>query len=85
MILCLSSSCARVGSFVGPYVNLLYGVADRRVSLALFAGLSIVASVVVWFLLDTTGRSVPETPGDVEILARRKRSGVFEGAENTGG
>ena len=85
MILCLSSSCARVGSFVGPYVNLLYVVADKRVSLALFAGLSVVASVVVWCLPDTTGRSVPETPRDMEILARRKRSGVFKGTENTGG
>ena len=69
MIICLCSSFARVGSFVGPYVNLLYGVTDRRVPLALFAGLSFLASVVVWFLPDTTGRSVPETPGDVEVLA----------------
>ena len=75
MILCLSSSCARIGSFVGPYVNLLYGVTDRRVPLALFAGLSFLASVVVWFLPDTTGRPVPETPGDVEILAKTENKG----------
>ena len=74
MILCLSSSCARVGSFIGPYVNLLYGVADRRVPLALFAGLSLMACGVVWVLPDTTGRGVPETPGDVEILAKKERS-----------
>ena len=75
MILCLSSSSARIGSFVGPYVNLLYGVTDRRVPLALFAGLSFLASVVVWFLPDTTGRTVPETPGDVEVLAKTGNKG----------
>ena len=73
MILCLSSSCARIGSFVGPYVNLLYGVTDRRVPLALFAGLSLLACLAVWFLPDTTGRSVPETPGDVENYLEKKK------------
>ena len=73
MILCLSSSCARIGSFVGPYVNLLYGVTDRRVPLALFAGLSLLACVAVWFLPDTTGRSVPETPGDVEKYSEKRK------------
>ena len=73
MIICLSSSCARIGSFLGPYVNLMYGVTDRRVPLALFAGLSFIACVAVWFLPDTTGRAVPETPGDVEILAEKER------------
>ena len=83
MIICLSSSCARIGSFIGPYVNLLYGVTDRRVPLALFAGLSFLASVVVWFLPDTTGRSVPETPGDVEVLAGKRDK--KEKSENNGG
>ena len=73
MIMCLCSSCARTGSFIGPYVNLLYGLTDRRVPLTLFAGLSLLACVAVWFLPDTTGRSVPETPEDVEILSRKKK------------
>jgi MFS family permease len=79
MILCLCSSCARVGSFIGPYVNLLYGVTDRRVPLALFAGLSLLACVVVWFLPDTTGKSVPETPEDVGRSSGKRRE------EDTGG
>ena len=69
MILCLSACCAEVGSFIGPYVNLLYGTTDRRVPLTLFAGLSVLAIVALCFLPDTTGRCVPETPGDVEMLA----------------
>ena len=71
MIFCLSSCCARIGSFIGPNVNLLYGVTDRRVPLALFAGLSFLACVAVFFLPDTTDRSVPETPFDVEELSRK--------------
>ena len=73
MIMCLCSSCARTGSFIGPYVNLLYWLTDRRVPLTLFAGLSLLACVAVWFLPDTTGRSVPETPEEVEILSRKKK------------
>ena len=65
MIMCLCSSCARVGSFIGPYVSLLYGVTDRRVPLALFAGLSVCAFVAILFLPDTTGDGIPETPADV--------------------
>ena len=67
MVMCLCSSSARVGSFIGPYVSLLYGVTDRRVPLALFAGLSVCGCVVVLFLPDTTGKSIPDTPKDVEI------------------
>ena len=65
MIVCLSSSCARLGSIFGAYVSLLYGVTDRRVPLALFAGLSVCGCVAVLFLPDTTGKGIPETPKDV--------------------
>ena len=67
MVMCLCSSSARVGSFIGPYVSLLYGVTDRRVPLALFAGLSVCGCVVVMLLPDTTGKNIPETPKEVEI------------------
>ena len=87
MIFCLSSCCARIGSFIGPNVNLLYGVTDRRVPLALFAGLSFLACVAVFFLPDTTDRSVPETPFDVEELSRKKgkieEDVKTDGRENT--
>ena len=66
MVMCLSSSCARVGSFIGPYVSLLYGVTDRKIPLALFAGLSVCAFVAILFLPDTTGAGIPETPKDIE-------------------
>ena len=66
MIMCLSSSSARVGSFLGPYVSLLYGVTDRRVPLALFAGLSLCGCLATFFLPETTGLVIPETPKDVK-------------------
>ena len=72
MVMCLSSSCARVGSFIGPYVSLLYGVTDRKIPLALFAGLSVCAFVAVLFLPDTTGVGIPETPKDIEIVSEGK-------------
>ena len=73
MIICLSSSAARLGSFIGPYTSLMYGVTDRKVPLALFAGFTMLACVAMWFLPDTTDRSIAETPKDVELMARGKR------------
>lgn len=84
MILCLSSCSARIGSFIGPNVNLLYGITDRRVPLGLFAGLSFLACLAVFFLPDTTDRSVPETPFDVEELSRRRgKEGEDRGKEKS--
>ena len=68
MILSLSSASARVGSFAGTYVGLLYTVTDRRVPLAVFAGITCIFMTAVFFLSDPTGRRIPETPLDVEIL-----------------
>ena len=68
MVMSLSSASARVGSFTGTYVGYLYAVADRRVPLAVFAGLTCVFMAAVYFLSDPTGRRIPETPIDVEIL-----------------
>ena len=72
MIMSLSSASARVGSFTGTYVGLLYAVADRRVPLALFAGLTCIFMTSVFFLSDPTGRRIPETPLDVEIMTGNK-------------
>ena len=69
----LSSSCARVGSFLGIYTSLLYDITDRRVPLALFAGLTMVYVTAVFFLSDTTGKRIPETPYDVEVMAGNKK------------
>ncbi|KAL5260357.1 hypothetical protein ACHWQZ_G010473 [Mnemiopsis leidyi] len=72
-VMSLSSSCARLGSFSGIYATLLYDVTDRKVPLALFAGMTMTYVVAVSFLADTTGKSIPETPHDVEILAGKEK------------
>ena len=72
-VMSLSSSCARIGSFSGIYATLLYDITDRRVPLALFAGMTIVYMVAVSFLNDTTGKNIPETPYDVEVLAGNEK------------
>ena len=72
MIMSLSSFAARVGSFTGTYVGLLYAVADRRVPLAVFAGLTCIFMISILFLSDPTGRRIPETPLDVEIMTGNK-------------
>ena len=69
MIMALCSSAARVGSSLGPYMTLLYKFADRRLPLAVFGAITVAASGAVWALSDTTGRRIPETPKDVEILS----------------
>ena len=73
MVMSLSSASARVGSFAGTYVGLLYSVADRRVPLAVFAGLTCIFMATIYFLSDTTKRRIPETPIDVEILNGKNR------------
>ena len=73
MIMSLCSSAARVGSFMGIYTSLLYDITDRRVPLVLFAGLSTVYVTAVLFLSDTTGKRIPETPYDVEVMAGNQK------------
>ena len=73
MVMSLSSSCARVGSFIGTYTSLLYDITDRRVPLGMFAGATIVCGVAVFFLSDTTDRRIPETPHDVEVMSGNKK------------
>ncbi|KAL5268443.1 hypothetical protein ACHWQZ_G002344 [Mnemiopsis leidyi] len=72
MVMSLSSASARVGSFTGTYVGLLYAVADRRVPLTVFAGLTCVFMTSIFFMSDPTGRRIPETPIDVEVLSGNK-------------
>ena len=69
MILSLCSSSARVGSFIGPYISLLYNVTDRRIPLVLFSGASALACLATTFLADSTGRSIPDTPSEREQRA----------------
>ena len=87
MVMSLSSASARVGSFIGTYVGLLYAVTDRRVPLALFAGMTCVFMTCVYFLSDPTGRRIPETPQDVEILTGNEKflkvNGLEEGEKTS--
>ena len=79
MVMSICSTCARLGSFLGIYSSLLYQVADRRVPLALSAGLTTLYVSAVFFLPDPTGKSIPETPNDVEVTnGKRKYQAVEE-------
>ena len=83
MIMSLSSSSARVGSFMGTYISLLYDITDRRVPLAVIAGASILCGAAIFFLSDTTGRRILETPQDVEEMAGNKEyQPVENGTDN---
>ena len=73
MVMSLSSSSARVGSFMGTYINLLYDITDRKVPLAVIAGATVVCGAAIFFLSDTTGRRIAETPQDVEVLSGKKK------------
>ncbi|XP_063692814.1 organic cation/carnitine transporter 2-like [Bolinopsis microptera] len=73
MVMSLSSSAARVGSFLGTYINLLYDMTDRRVPLGVIAGATVLCGVAVCFLSDTTGRRIAETPEDVEVMSGNKK------------
>ena len=66
MIMCLSSSSARIASFLGPYVSLLFDMVNRRVPLLMFAVLGLLAALGVYFLPDTSSGEVPDTPEDVK-------------------
>eukprot|EP00116_Pleurobrachia_bachei_P015966 sb/3476228/ len=66
MVLSLSSSSARIGSFIGPYMSLMYTVADRRVPLAVHAILTALCGVAVWVQPEKNGGKIPETPADVQ-------------------
>ena len=78
MVMSICSTCARLGSFLGIYSSLLYQVADRRVPLALSAGLTTLYVSAVFFLPDPTGKSIPETPNDVEVTTGKRKYQAVE-------
>ena len=73
MIMSFSSSSARIGSFIGPYISLLYDITYRQVPLAVIAGATLVMCVAVQLQADTSGKQIPETPKDVELRAGSKK------------
>ena len=78
MVMSICSTCARLGSFLGIYSSLLYQVVDRRVPLALSAGLTTLYVSAVFFLPDPTGKSIPETPNDVEVTTGKRKYQAVE-------
>ena len=78
MVMSLSSSSARVGSFLGTYINLLYNLTYRQVPLAVIAGVSVICGVAVFFLPDTTGKRIMETPLEVEESSGKKEYYAIE-------
>ncbi|XP_063676584.1 solute carrier family 22 member 2-like [Bolinopsis microptera] len=71
MIMSLCSGTARIGSFMGPYLSLLYDVLDRRIVLGMFGGMGLLAAVGTFFLLeDSTGMAVAETPAGLQGAKR---------------
>ena len=75
MIFSLGSGSARLGSFLSPQVNLLYGVTNRRVPLGLYAGLAFLSLLGICAMPDTTGKNIPETPADIERTKRGDATG----------
>ena len=69
MVMSLCSSCARIGSFIGPYASLLFTAIDRKVTLAVFSGATLISAVAVFFLPDTTEQAIMEIPSDLGTKA----------------
>ena len=78
MILSLGSGSARLGSFVAPQINLLYGVTSRRVPLGIYVGLALLSLAGIWTLPDTTGKCIPATPKEVRGFARGQESAKID-------
>ena len=72
LVLCLASSAARLGGFLGPFIfNNLFLVFPQALPWGLRAGLGAACAGACCLLVETGGRSVPATPTDV--TQRRKR------------
>ena len=73
MIFCFCSGSARIGSFLGSYVSLLYDVLDRRVVLAMFASAGFLAAGAIMLVPDSTGKPIPDTPADTVRQGKKLR------------
>ena len=65
MVYCICASFGRVGSFLGPYIQLLFTLLDKKITFGLFAAASLVCTAIVTFMRDPTSRAMPETPKDL--------------------
>ncbi|XP_033741747.1 organic cation transporter protein-like [Pecten maximus] len=77
-----SSSCARIGGMIAPYIADLSKVIDgnlgRAVPLVIFGGASVIAGVMSLWLPETKSRELPETLEDARKFGRKKPSEKYE-------
>ena len=66
MVFCICGSFGRVGSFLGPYIQLLFTLLDKRITFGIFAGVSMICAIIISFTRDPTGRAMPETPKELD-------------------
>ena len=65
MVFCICGSFGRIGSFLGPYIQLLFTILDKRITFGIFTGISMICAIIVTFTSDPTGKDMPENPADV--------------------
>ena len=65
MVFCICGSFGRIGSFLGPYVQLLFTILDKRITFGIFTGVTIICGIIVTFTRDPTGKDMPETPAEL--------------------
>jgi hypothetical protein len=66
MVFCICGSFGRIGSFLGPYSQMIFTILDRRITFGIFAGVSMICTIIICYTRDPTGRAMPETPKDLE-------------------
>ncbi|XP_060072924.1 organic cation transporter-like protein isoform X6 [Ylistrum balloti] len=73
-----SSSCARVGGMIAPYIADLNKVIDgdlgRAVPLVVFGTMSVVAGILSLWLPETNKKDLPETLGDSKRFGQKELS-----------
>ncbi|KAJ8315874.1 hypothetical protein KUTeg_008024 [Tegillarca granosa] len=71
-----SSSCARIGGMISPYIadlsKVIPGNFGRALPLVIFGALSVLAGVLAFMLPETKGRDLPETVEDAKQFGKDK-------------
>ncbi|XP_060068370.1 organic cation transporter protein-like [Ylistrum balloti] len=77
-----SSSCARIGGMIAPYIADLSKVIDgnlgRAIPLVIFGGASVVAGILSLWLPETKDRELPETMEDGKLFGKKKSSEKYK-------
>ncbi|XP_033740180.1 organic cation transporter protein-like [Pecten maximus] len=77
-----SSSCARIGGMIAPYIadlsRVIEGNLGRAVPLVVFGGASVVAGILSLWLPETNNKDLPETIQDGRLFDRKESSEKYE-------